>query len=285
MGAPGEASGLKGSHEFDRAFSLYMSGKYGRAAGGFRDVLKHGDASLAEEASILLAESYLGQKEYRAAFEQYEDFLKDYPASRWTDRAMQGEVEAAKAALTGAKVRYIHLKWWSGYGFGEKVVEKIVGRRPFSTFAREAQMALSRSYFKRQLYIEAASAYRQYLELFPQSPETPEALMGVGKSTLNDARGPRYNPLPYYRSQSAFEAVVRDYPAAPEAKTAAALDDKAESLLAEHYFLLGKWYLKMQRPQSAAMYFRKVTAEFGDTKWAETAKLYADALGGSGNGK
>jgi outer membrane protein assembly factor BamD len=280
----GTASEVEGAREFDKAFSLYMSGKYRRAAGAFEKVAKDGNVSLREEAAILLAESHLGAGEYRAAFERYEDFLKDYPASRWTDRAMQGEVEAAKAALKGAKVRYLKVKWWSGYGFGEKAADKIVSRRPFSTFAREAQMALARSYYKRRLYIEAASAYRQYLELFPQSPDTPEALLGVGKSILYDARGPRYNPLPYYRSQSAFKAVARDYPGTQEAKEAAQLDEKAEESLAEHYFLVGKWYLKMHRVDPAAAYFRKVLREFPQTQSAESAKIYADALGGAGGG-
>jgi len=279
--------GIKGAKVFNAAFTAYLDGKYSKAARLFKKVIKEGDKSLHEEAGILLAECYLGEREYRAAFKQYEKFITDYPASQWIDRAYEGELECAKAALAGAKIRYIGLKIWGGYGFAEKVVDKITSRRPFSDYARDAQMALADSYFRRGRYIESATAYREYLELFGENPLSPVALLGVAKSYYFDARGPGYNPVPYYRSTSVISEIEREYPSTPQAQEAEGFKARAEVALAHHYYIIGQWYVKKKQPQAALMYFNKVLTEYRETTWAEKSKAEIDLLSGrvrGGNG-
>jgi outer membrane protein assembly factor BamD (BamD/ComL family) len=273
------ATTTKAGAEFDQAFSLYVKGKYGKSIGLLDDVAKHGGEPLAEEARILLAECYLGAKDYRKAFDKFEDFLEKYPGSRLIDRAYAGEVEVAKAVLGGARIKVLGLRIWSGYGFGEKVVDKITSRRPFSDYAREAQIALARSYLRRNLYIEAASSYQQYVEFFREGPEIQEALLGMGKSLYLDGRGPGYGPMPYYKADGVFKDFIRDYPTSSLAPAARQYSAMAEDNLAQHYVTVGRWYLKMGRTASAAAYFKKVMAEYGQTRWAGVSKTYMDELG------
>jgi len=283
-----QGADAKASPEFDRAFSYYLKGKYGIARRLFERVIKTGREPLVEEARILRAECLLGERHYTRAFDKFEDFLTKYPAGRFVDRAYAGEVQIAKAVLGGAKIKLLGVRIWSGYGFAEKVVDRVTSRRPLSDYAREAQIALARSCFRRHLYIESASAFQQYVEVFPDGPEVEEALLGVGKSLYSDARGPGYNPIPFYRAYRVFKSLPRDYPASATASSADRLADAAKARLAEHYYLVGRWYLKKRRLDSARVYFEKVLSQYGETRWADMSKSYLDALakpprGGNGS--
>jgi len=277
-------SGALESAEFDRAFSEYLKGRYSKAGGLFDDVAKTGKEPLAEEARILAAECQLGRKRYNKAFDRFEEFFNAYPASRFIDRVFAGEVEIARAVLGGAKVEALGLRIWSGYDLGEKVVDKIISRRPLSDFAREAQIALARSYFRRRMYIESASAYQQYVELFPEGAEIEEATLGVGKSLYLDAPGPGYDPLPYYKADSAFKSFARLYESSPRVPEALDSSAKVERRLADHYLVVAKWYLRMGRSGPAEIYFKKVVTDYGATGAAAAAKSYLTALAPNSGG-
>jgi len=268
--------------EFDRAFELFMEGKTKKAAGLFESVRDGSSEPLREDASILYAESLLASNNYRGAYDAYEKFIEEYPNSRHIDRALQGELEIAVALLTGKKIKALGLRIWSAYGMAEKVVDKIISHRPLSDYARKAQVELARSYFKRRLYIESASAWRQYMELFPNGPEIEEALLGIGRSLLNDAQGPTYDPLPYYKAGSVASNLMRDYPSAAEADATRAVRDTSRENLAEHYFLLAKWYMKMGKADAAVLYLSKVTDNFPESSYADRAAGIMEILAGTG---
>jgi len=273
-----ETDGAKVPADFDNAFNAYVTGKYVKARKLLARLAEGAGEGIPEQARILLAECYLGEKHYTKAFEKFEEFIEAYPASRYVDRACRGEVEIAQAVLGGARIKALGLRIWPGYSFGEKVVDKISSRRPLSDYARDAQLALARSYFRRHLYVESASAFQQYVELFGESPDAPQALLGVAKSLYLDAPGSGYDPLPYYRAAAASAGFVRQYEASPDARVAAEVSGKAREKLAEHYLLVAKYYLKTGKVDAAVMYFKKVADDYAGTRPAAAAKSHLGLL-------
>ncbi len=269
-----DGTSLAGGKQFDKAFALYVNGKYSRARKLFEKAAKKGEEPIVEDAKILIGECQLGDRNYRQAFKAFEEFLDAYPASRYVDRAYAGELEAARALLRGAKSKALGLRIWPGRASGEKMVDKITRRRPFSDYARDAQIELADAYYRKKLFIESASAYQQYVELYREGPDVQRAFLGVGKSILRDAQGPVYTPLPYYKAQSVFDGFVRQYGESPDAAEARKLSARSGEKLAEHYLGVAKWYLKMGQVEAARTYFNKVATEYGGTKWAEQATSY-----------
>lgn len=274
-----EASAGTAGADFDRAFRYYAEGRHSKAARALSKLVKKADGAVREDALILLAECHLARTAYRKAFHYYEKFIEQYPGSRHTDRATEGELEIAKALLAGARQRLLFTRIWRGYGVGQGIVDKIVSRRPFSDYAREGQLALARSYFRRKLYIESESAYRQYMVLFPSSAAAPAAIEGIAASLVNDARGPGYDPLPYYRAEAAATDLLRQYPQSGPAGRGAVIREKARSKLAEHYHGIAQWYIKRGKAESALVYLRKVAKEYPGTPVAHRAAVLAEALG------
>ncbi|MCD6404268.1 MAG: outer membrane protein assembly factor BamD [Planctomycetes bacterium] len=280
-----DTEALKGSAEFDRAFELYVAGKYSKSSHILENVVETAAGPLKEDASILLAECLLGKKDYRGALAGFGAFARDYPGSRHLSRAMEGQLEIARALLSGEKIRLFALRIWPAYWLGEKAVDKIASARPLSIYARKAQMVLARSYFRRRLYIEAAATYRQAVELFPNGPHIAEALLGLSRSYIEDTAGPGYNPLPYYGSTSVARDLLRTYPASPEAKAALDVETKAAIGLSRHYFAIAKWYLKMGKTNAAVVYFGKVSKEYPQTRCGKRAKVLVETLSGTAGDK
>lgn len=274
-----EAPDSKEQRLFDRGFELFLGGRYSKAAGAFEKCVEAAGEPTREDALILQAESLLGASRYRSAFEAYEKFLADYPGSRYADRALEGELEVARSLLAGTRVTFLGLRLWASYGLGEKVVDGIISHRPFSDCARAAQISLARSYYRRKLYIESASAYRQYVELYPNGEEVREAMLGMGRSILVDAGGPLYDPVPYYRAHAVAGDFLQQYPRSPEAEATERLRRRARNNLAEHYFTVAKWYLKMGEIDASVLYFKKVVDTYGDTEWADRAWAIMETLG------
>ncbi len=264
---------------FQRATALFLSGRYTLSARILKKGIEQADEPLREKASLLRAEALLADRSYRKAFKAYERFIRDYPNSRHADRALDGKLELAGQLLSGARVRFLGLRLWRSYGLGEKVVDSIVSQHPFSDYARKAQIMLARSYHDRRHFIEAESAYRQYVEMYPNGPDVQEALAGMAQSMMRDANGPEYDPVPYYKARTVADEFLRQYPRSSEADDTALLRRRANDSLAEHYFNVAEWYLKMGKVDAAALYFRKVADEFGQTDWARRATTMAETLG------
>ncbi len=277
-----EAPEEPGGRDFEKAFRSYMRGRYARAAGRFERAAKRADEPLKEDARILQAESLLAANDYRAAFKAYKSFLEDYPNSRHSDRAFEGQLMIARAVLAGAKIKFAGLRIWTAYGLGEKAVDAIISARPLSGYARQAQITLARSYYRRGLYIESASAYRQYVELFPDGAEVSEALLGAAESVLADAQGPGYDPLPYYKAKAMAEDLVRQYPTAPEAPRGLSIIRSSRRALAEHDFKAARWYLKAGRIDAARLCLETIVNSYGGTEWAGRASIILEALGAGG---
>jgi outer membrane protein assembly factor BamD (BamD/ComL family) len=269
-----------GDTRFDEAVSLFMDGHHSGAARKFAAVAADAREPLRERARLFHAECLLAKNDYAAAFKTFEKFFEEYPNSPYAHRALEGELELATALLAGGKVRHLGLRIWTGYRFGEKVVDRILSHRPLSGHAQRAQLLLSRSYFRRGLYIESASAYRQYVELFPSVPSgdgVEEALVGVAQSLILDAQGPRYDPLPYHRAGSLAVNIQHQYPDS-QSEAAGKIERAAVEKLGEHYFMLAKWYLKAGKTDAALLYLRKVADSYGETTWADRASAIIKTL-------
>mgnify|MGYP001298664366 CR=1 FL=1 len=273
-----DPTGGKGSDTFDKAFGMYVAGRFSRARHLLEKYIETGQEGVVEQARLLIAECYLGEKHYTKSFVKFEEFIDAYPVSVYIDRAFRGEVEIAQAVLSGARIRALGLRIWSGYSFGEKVVDKITERRPLSDCAGDAQLALARCYFRRGLYGDSATAFQQYVEIFGESEDAPEALLGAGKSLYLDAPGPGYDPLRYYRAEAASRDFIGQYGSSRDRREADSLSREAREKLAEHYLMVGKYYLKKGKLDAAGIYFKKVVTEYGQTGTAAKAQPYLNAL-------
>jgi outer membrane protein assembly factor BamD len=90
-----------------------------------------------------------------------------------------------------------------------KLLEKLVSRYPYGTYAQQAQLELAYSYYKDNEQVQAISACDQFIKLYPNHPNVDYAYYLKGLVNFNDDLG-------FFGSLVAQDITERDSKAARE---------------------------------------------------------------------
>lgn len=143
----------------------------------------------------------------------------------------------------------------------------------------DALYYLGRSYFGQKDYALASSQFDRLIRDFPQSPYQAPALYFLARCDDLDSRPALLDQTETRRALDRYKQFLDVYPNdehAPEAR------DRVRALrdrLAEKRFRNGKLYVKLHQPRAAKLYLQDVLADYPDSKWAgDAALLLADVL-------
>ncbi|MFN3820714.1 MAG: outer membrane protein assembly factor BamD [bacterium] len=135
-----------------------------------------------------------------------------------------------------------------------------------------AQFLLGSAHQALREYLLAAEAYRELSERFPNSPLVPEAMFREGYCYY------LLSPPFHLDQEWTLKAIVKlqnfieTYPQLREQTLQAQiLIDKCRNKLGKKIYHSGEIYLKLTRPESAALYFEEIVAKYYDTEWAPKA--------------
>lgn len=106
--------------------------------------------------------------------------------------------------------------------------------------------------------IDARSLYNDFATLYSDHPGAPYALFQSGMCSMAEMRHPTKDQLDTRQTIVDLTDVARRYPASPWAAAAKNMARIAEIRLAEHEFLIGKFYFGRKRPLAAIARFRTV---------------------------
>jgi len=106
--------------------------------------------------------------------------------------------------------------------------------------------------------IDARSKYLDFVTLYGDHPKAPYAQVQAGICSLEQANSPSRDQSQTRVAINDLREVERRYPQSPYARAAADLIVRAESNLAEHDFLVGRFYFKRKAWLSASERFRGI---------------------------
>jgi outer membrane protein assembly factor BamD len=133
-----------------------------------------------------------------------------------------------------------------------------------SPYREKAYLYIADTYFREgvEALPMAVSAYQEFLRLYPNSVDVPYAMFQVGMSYFLQAEKPQRTQENTRKAVEAFQQLLDRYPTGEWAEKARQYLRMAQQRLAEHEFIIGKYYYKKKNYEAALNRFQTMFAQF-----------------------
>jgi len=138
---------------------------------------------------------------------------------------------------------------------------------PNSRAGREGLLLLADSYYlagNQANWIQAEAKYRDFLNRFPTSDQAAYAQYQIANSLAQRVEKPNRDQSATFKAVQAYQELIRLYPTSEYAAAAAEKIKQVQDQLAEHDYIVGKFYLDYRSPAAAAGRFAKMLERFPD---------------------
>ncbi|MDX2131469.1 MAG: outer membrane protein assembly factor BamD [Planctomycetota bacterium] len=206
------------------------------------------------EAVYLRGVAKLGDdREYDALYD-FEEVVKNYPASEFFASSLEREFEIAKDYLAGKRIRYLGLRIGDGIAEAEEILTRINERMPGSRLAEQALLELGDFYYRTRNLKMAAEVYDVFLSLFPRSEHRSKAMQRRAFANIAQYRGPQHDARGLIEAKYQIEQFQREFPLdAERVGMSDALQARLDESAAEQMLATARWHLDRD-DQVAARY-------------------------------
>jgi outer membrane assembly lipoprotein YfiO len=147
----------------------------------------------------------------------------------------------------------------------------------------DALYYLGESYLREKDYALASAQFDRLLRDFPTSPLQADALFELARCDDLQSHPAPLDQTETGRALTRYHQFVDQYPEHPRVAEAKARTQALRDRLAEKLLRGGRLYVKLRQDMAAEIYLRRVLSEYPDSKWtAEAALLLADVLNRQG---
>jgi len=162
---------------------------------------------------------------------------------------------------------------------------------PLHNLAILADMGIADSYFSDKDYLEAETAYNDFINLHPTNENVPYAIYQAGMCHYNKIEAIDRDQTETVKARKEFEKLIARYPESKFATMSEKVIRECKQKQAEHEFYVGKFYFTQKKYQAALTRFEKIARDFANigldykveylisetkTKIAEEEKLKKD---------
>jgi outer membrane protein assembly factor BamD len=161
------------------------------------------------------------------------------------------------------------------YAQARKYLSHAFEIEPNSVSGREALLLVADTLFLqkgRDNSIQAEAKYRDFLNRFPTSDRAPYVQLQIGNALAARVERPDRDQSVTVQAVTAYEEVVRLYPASDEAATAREKIVELRQRLAEHEFLVAWFYYRYGLPKATANRLERLLTAYPE--YAELDKVY-----------
>ena len=137
----------------------------------------------------------------------------------------------------------------------------------------DALFYLGQSYFRIKDYVLAAAQYDRLTRDFPTSPFHPDALFQLARCDDLQSRPAALDQAETLRAIARYRDFLQLYPEHPSAKEARARLGALNDRLAEKRVRNGRLYLKLKQYDAALHYLERAISEYPESRWACDARV------------
>ena len=157
------------------------------------------------------------------------------------------------------------------YDNAAKKFQEVEKRFPFSQWARKGLLMTLYAQYEKPAYDDAVQSAKRYIELYPNSPDTPYVYYLTGMSYYNQITNVMQDQANSEKAYQAFAALVEKFPKSEYAADAKTKINIARDQLAAKEMQVGRFYLTRKNYAAAVNRFHTVLRMFQTTRYAEEA--------------
>ena len=245
------------------AMDFFEAKDYKKALGEFRKIIKYYKRSeAASEAQYYIGRCYEEMDYPYQAFEAYQQVINDYPFTQRTEEIVSRQFEIGNKLYEGEKTRFFGMRFKA---IPEQIIDvykKVVSNAPYSQNAPIAQFRIGELYKKISFYQEAREAFQKIIDDYPDSSVAMEAKFQLALTASAASSGSAYDQSLAIQAQKEFDEFKRDH---PDSELVASVEKEKSQIIeerAEHYLQNARFYERIGKYQSAAVYYNKILDEF-----------------------
>jgi outer membrane protein assembly factor BamD len=174
------------------------------------------------------------------------------------------------------------------YKLGEQLIKKdperarlylrqVIDSYPKSFYAQRAKLAIANSYFDKgdeSSMILAAAEYREFINLFPYSPSASFAQYRIAMTFFTKILSPGRDQNKTVQALNEFKKVVSQYPLSEEAKQAQQRIKECEQKLAQHTFIIAKFYYRRMAYKASSTRLVEILTNYPDFSKLDQVYFY-----------
>ena len=142
----------------------------------------------------------------------------------------------------------------------------------YSSYGQLAQLRMGDIYFLQESFLEAATAYETFIELYPKHEKASYALFREGESYFRDIPGKIDRDLKSAESAvSAFTQYLKKYPSGASVVQAQDMKKQAYDKLAEKELKIAQFYIRREKKDAARFRLQKLLYQYGESSSAPQA--------------
>ena len=245
-------------------------------------------SALEQDALFMTAESYFFAEDYPKSEDFFVKLLKEYPRTRYQDLVDKRRMEIGLFWLQ-FNDEFYHVNMTDKRKplndtrkHGVRVLEKMRLDNPVGRLADDVTMELANTAFKKGNWNDALDTYSDLISTYPDSPHQFDAhLLGV-KAAMESYQGADYSSEPLDKADKMIKQMTRQFREKAEGqKDQIALAMKeVRYKRAEREFTSATYRFNKQEAKSARIHCMKILTDFGDTPFADKAKVMMEKTGG-----
>ncbi|HVN76350.1 MAG TPA: outer membrane protein assembly factor BamD [Thermoanaerobaculaceae bacterium] len=146
---------------------------------------------------------------------------------------------------------------------------------PNDPIGRRATLKVADSFFAladTEGYTEAQLRYKDFSNRFPSDPSRAYALLMLAKCSFKQHKGPLRDLTPLHEATDSLKQMLQLFPNSPYAPEAKTMLAKCLEELAQHEFLIAKYYANVQAWVGAKQRLDYLFENYPETATAATAK-------------
>lgn len=239
-------------------------------------------------AVLLYADCAFMRGRYYKAHNRYQRLINDYPQTEEYAWSLRHDLDIARAWLAGRKRRLWGVFRVSAVDEALDILSQIEQLAPGDTIAEVASRARADHYFAVGEFDLAQISYRSLIERhkLAGNRSTPAALARLKQAILRRAQsllavfaGVAFDDTPLLESREVYSGYLIRFGQDVKSQDVASLLVDIENKRAQKEYRVGRFYVRVRKPQAATFYFNYVQSTWPDTLWAERARADMAELG------